>query len=185
MSNYSGLNILKSKAKDLAKKQGIKLTEALEAVAIDAAFSNYHELSSVAKRFPLEPRLMKAAFGETHFENVIFSSDVYVQFEMAVDELLSDAVASTNANGCAVYDLEPTEVQYDEEKGLLNMTVAFSYEGEQMPDHFFSGTSFFLTANVPLIYRDNNWLIAEEGIEIISSDSNADPDSDWYDLTDS
>ncbi|WP_162497788.1 hypothetical protein [Klebsiella pneumoniae] len=61
MSNYSGLNILKSKAKDLAKKQGIKLTEALEAIAIDAAFSNYHELSSVAKRFPLEPRLMKAA----------------------------------------------------------------------------------------------------------------------------
>ncbi|WIK21839.1 hypothetical protein OI906_25785 (plasmid) [Klebsiella pneumoniae] len=54
-----------------------------------------------------------------------------------------------------------------------------------MPDHFFSGTSFFLTANVPLIYRDYNWLIAEEGIEIISSDSNADPDSDWYDLTDS
>ncbi|QAW64818.1 hypothetical protein C2L61_28955 (plasmid) [Klebsiella pneumoniae] len=51
------------------------------------------------------------------------------------------------------------------------MTVSFSYEGDQMPDHFFSGTSFFLTANVPLIYRDNNWLIAEEGIEIISSDS--------------
>lgn len=104
---------------------------------------------------------------------------------MAVDELLCDAVVSTNANGFAVYDLEPTEVQYDEEKGLLNMTVSFSYEGDQMPDHFFSGTSFFLTANVPLIYRDNNWLIAEEGIEIISSDSNADPDSDWYDLTDS
>lgn len=72
MSNYSGLNILKSKAKELAKKKGIKLTEALEAIAIDADFSNYHELSSVAKRFPLEPRLMKAAFGETHFDNVIF-----------------------------------------------------------------------------------------------------------------
>ncbi|WP_259652876.1 hypothetical protein [Klebsiella pneumoniae] len=38
MSNYSGLNILKSNAKELAKKQGIKLTEALEAIAIDAAF---------------------------------------------------------------------------------------------------------------------------------------------------
>lgn len=185
MSNYSGLNILKSKAKELAKKQGIKLTEALEAIAIDADFSNYHELSSVAKRFPLEPRLMKAAFGETHFENVIFSSDVYVQFEMAVDELLSDAVASTNANDFAIYDLEVTEVQYDEEKGLLKMTVSFSYEGVQMPDHFLSGTSFFLTANVSLVYRDNNWLIAEEGIEIISSDSNASSDSDWYDLTDS
>ncbi|WMJ67193.1 hypothetical protein RBI80_29165 (plasmid) [Klebsiella variicola] len=45
MSNYSGLNILKSNAKELAKKQGIKLTEALEAIAIDAAFRttmNFH-----------------------------------------------------------------------------------------------------------------------------------------------
>lgn len=55
---------------------------------------------------------------------------------MAVDELLSDAVASTNANDFAIYDLEVTEVQYDEEKGLLKMTVSFSYEGVQMPDHF-------------------------------------------------
>ena len=36
-----------------------------------------------------------------------------------------------------------------------------------------------------VLNRDNNWLIAEEGIKIISSDSNASSDSDWYDLTDS
>lgn len=58
MSDYSYLSILKTCAKKLARIQKIKLSKALEIVARDAKFTSYHELSEVAKRAPLEQRLV-------------------------------------------------------------------------------------------------------------------------------
>lgn len=76
MSDYSYLSILKTCAKKLARIQKIKLSKALEIVARDAKFTSYHELSEVAKRAPLEQRLVFAAIGEDTQEDVIYRDEI-------------------------------------------------------------------------------------------------------------
>ncbi len=56
MSAYSCCNILKSQAKDLSRKLGIKHAAALELIAKSAKFSNFHELMKTAEVKPLAGR---------------------------------------------------------------------------------------------------------------------------------
>lgn len=180
MSDYSCLSILKTKAKKLVRIQKIKLSEALEIVARDAKFSSYHELSEVAKRDPLEQRLVVAAMGESSLEEVICRDEIVYAIEREVEEMLSGDMAETNAYGFSIENLEATKVNYDPKKGVMSVQAAFEYEGEQDPDRPFSGSSFEIVSKMEFLLRDNEWSLIEDSLELTSVNSNV--DNDWYDL---
>ncbi len=72
MSHYSCLKIISTKAKKMARASSVLThSQALEIIAKQSSFSNYHELTRVAKYAPLEPRLLMAAFGDSDFADVI------------------------------------------------------------------------------------------------------------------
>lgn len=179
MSDYSCLSILKSKAKELSRVKGIKRTDALEIVAKEAQFSSYHELSEVAKRDPMESRLVFAALGETSLEEAIFNETVFSALEREVEEQLSGDIAETNADGFTMEDLEATKVSYNQDKGILSVTVTFEYQGDQYPDRAYSGTSFGVEAEMELLFRNYEWSLVDDSLTFLSVES--DVDRDWYD----
>ena len=169
MSDYSYLSILKTCAKKLARIQKIKLSKALEIVARDAKFTSYHELSEVAKRAPLEQRLVFAAIGEDTQEDVIYRDEIFYAIDREVEDMLSGDIAETNA----------TSINYDPKRGILVVQVIFDYQGEQDSERPFSGSSFEIVAKMELLLRDNVWSLVENSLELTSVNSNV--DNDWYD----
>ncbi|AHM76599.2 hypothetical protein LC20_06027 (plasmid) [Yersinia hibernica] len=127
---------------------------------------------------------MMAAFGDSDFEDVIYNLyDSYTDgpfpsLEMAVEEELSGNIATTNADGFTIEDLTITDAFYDEIKGILDLKVAFLYQGDQLPDHVYSGTEFEVEAKVRLSWRDEKWNFINEDFEITHLES--DTDRDWY-----
>ncbi|WP_223145426.1 hypothetical protein, partial [Serratia marcescens] len=161
MSQYSCIEIIRTKAKKMVRSNAAPThTQALELIAQNSNFSNYHELAQVAKSTPLEPRLLMAAFGDSDFEDVIYNlydsytDGPYPSLEIAVEEKLSGFIATTNADGFTIEDLEITDAFYDDTKGILHLEVAFLYQGDQLPDHVYSGTEFEVEAKVQLSWRD-------------------------------
>ena len=190
MSRYSCLKIISTKAKKMARASSVLThSQALEIIAKQSNFSNYHELTRVAKYAPLEPRLLMAAFGDSDFADVIhnyydtYTDGPYAAFEMAVEHELSGEIASTNADGFTVEDLTVTETHYDENKGILNLKVSFLYQGEQLPDHAYSGSEFEVDANISLLWRDEKWIIIDEDFEIINVVSDTEQ-AEYYDAED-
>ncbi|EEJ6337878.1 hypothetical protein JI672_003589 [Salmonella enterica] len=166
MSQYSCLKIISTKAKKMARASSVLThSQALEIIVRQSKFSNYHELTRVAKYAPLEPRLLMAAF------------------EMAVDHELSGESASTNAGGFTVEDLIVTETHYDEDKGILNLKVSFLYQGDQLPDHVYSGSEFEVDANIGLLWRDEKWSFIDEDFEITNVVSDTEQ-AEYYDAED-
>ncbi|SUD99038.1 Uncharacterised protein [Providencia rettgeri] len=186
MSQYSCIEIIRTKAKKMARcNTALSHTQALEFIAQNSKFSNYHELVQVAKNTPLEPRLLIAAFGDSNFEDVIYNlygsytDGPYPSLEMAVEEKLSGEIATTNADGFTIEDLVITDTFYDEIKGILDLQVAFLYQGDQLPDHVYSGVEFEVEAKVRLSWRDEKWNFIDEDFEITHLVS--DIDRDWFD----
>ena len=179
MSDYSYLSILKTCAKKLARIQKIKLSKALEIVARDAKFTSYHELSEVAKRAPLEQRLVFAAIGEDTQEDVIYRDEIFYAIDREVEDMLSGDIAETNAYGFSIENLEATSINYDPKRGILVVQVIFDYQGEQDSERPFSGSSFEIVAKMELLLHDNVWSLVENSLELTSVNSNV--DNDWYD----
>ncbi|MFD3247740.1 hypothetical protein [Rahnella aquatilis] len=180
MSDYSYLSILKTRAKKLVRIQQIKLSEALEIVARDAKFTSYHELTEVAKRDPLEQRLVLAAMGEDTPEEVIYRDEVFYAIDREVEDILSSDLAETNAYGFSIENLEATKLNYDTKRGILTVQAIFDYQGEQDPERPFSGSSFEIVAKMELLLRDNEWSLVEGSLELTSVTSNV--NDDGYDL---
>lgn len=180
MSDYSCLSILKTRAKKLVRIQKIKLSQALEIVARDAKFTSYHELTEVAKRDPLEQRLVLAAMGEDTPEEVIYRDEVLYAIDREVEDMLSSDIAETNAYGFSIENLEATKLNYDSKRGILALQALFDYQGEQDPERPFSGSSFEIVAKIELLLRDNEWNFVEDSLELISVTSNV--NDDWNDL---
>lgn len=176
MSNYSYVNILKRRAKSLSRDRLICLAAAQEHVSQASGFANFHELKVIAKRKPDDPRLIKSALGVLVLSDAFYDDDVYSAFENEIDELLSDAVCETNATGFTVNGLSITESIYDIEIGVLTLCVSFAYEGEQDQDRMYYGSAFYLDAKIRLVHRDDEWRIAEEGVEILAGESDKDRD---------
>lgn len=185
MSQYSCIEIIRTKAKKMVRSNTAPThTQALELIAQNSNFSNYHELAQVAKNTPLEPRLLMAAFGDSDFEDVIYNlygsytDGPYPSLEIAVEEELSGFIATTNADGFTIEDLEITDAFYDDTKGILHLEVAFLYQGDQLPDHVYSGTEFEVEAKVRLSWRDEKWNFINKDFEVINVVS--DTERDWY-----
>ncbi|EAB1025243.1 hypothetical protein EK686_004629 [Escherichia coli] len=58
------------------------------------------------------------------------------------------------------------------------MEVAFLYQGDQLPDHVYSGTEFEVEAKVRLSWRSEKWNFINEDFEVISVVS--DTERDWF-----
>lgn len=181
MSDYSCLSILKTKAKKLVRIQKIKLNEAQEIVAKEAQFASYHELREVAKRDPFEKRLVRAAMGESSLEEVICRDEVIYAIDREVEEQLSGEIAETNAYGFEVANIEATTINYDQKRGVLAVQAAFDYEGQPDTEHFYSGSSFSITAEMQLLLRENEWSLVEDSLVLTSVVSDVD-EEEWYDL---
>ena len=108
------------------------------------------------------------------------TDDPYPSLEIAVavEEELSDLIATTNADGFTIEDLEITDAFYDDTKGILHLEVAFLYQGDQLPDHVYSGTEFEVEAKVRLSWRSEKWNFINEDFEVISVVS--DTERDWF-----
>jgi hypothetical protein len=63
---------------------------------------------------------------------------------------------------------------YDIEVGVLPLCASFAYEGEQ--DRIYHGSAFYIDAQVRLVRRDGEWLIAEKGLGILAGESDKDRD---------
>jgi hypothetical protein len=176
MSNYSYVSILKRRAKALSRDESMSLAAAQEHVSQAAGFAHFHELSVIAKRNQDDPRLMKAALGVAILSDAIYEDDVYSAFENEIDDLLSDAVGETNATGFTVKGLSITGSTYDIEVGVLTLLASFMYEGEQDQDRMYHGRAFYLDAQIRLVRRDDEWRIAEDGVEILAGESDKDRD---------
>ncbi|HCI5975476.1 TPA: hypothetical protein NPN89_003749 [Klebsiella quasipneumoniae subsp. similipneumoniae] len=174
MSKYSCINIVKSKAKELARAKGIKHSDALELLAKEAKFSGYHELAKVAQHSPMESRLMAAALGCTDLKEVIYLDEPYSSFLEAVDDDMSGAIASTNAVDFTVEDLHVNEAQYDDNTGVLDVDLSFVYEGELLPDRAYTEREFSINAVVQLIIRDGQWSLVEDSFAIPDEDYGTD-----------
>ncbi|ECD9411048.1 hypothetical protein FNI65_19870 [Salmonella enterica subsp. salamae] len=132
---------------------------------------------------------MMAAFGDSDFADVIhnyydaYTDGPYAAFEMAVENELSGEIASTNADGFTVEDLTVTETHYDENKGILNLKVSFLYQGDQLPDHAYSGSEFEVDANISLLWRDEKWSFIDEDFEITNAVSDTEQ-AEYYNAED-
>ena len=86
MSDFSPLSIIKSQAKQHAREHDMKLSAAQEALARQAGFEEYHELVVVARRNPMDPRLMLAAFGVRDFKDAIDEDDVFSELDQELED---------------------------------------------------------------------------------------------------
>ncbi|MEE4104536.1 hypothetical protein V2I78_10635 [Pseudomonas viridiflava] len=176
MSDFSPLNIFKSQAKEVARDQGLKLSVVQETLARKAGFADYHELSVVAQRSPQDPRLMVAVFGVKDFIDAIHEDDVYANLDQELEDQLSGAIAETNASGFTVDALTVDTTEYAASTGMLTLGVSLTYQGQQDQERVYHGAAFFLTASVELLRREGEWLLADDGVSIISGESDADRD---------
>lgn len=172
MPNYAPLDLIKRQAKALKKTSGQTLAFCQEQIAVDFGFSDFHEVTTVAKRDPDDVRLIRAAFGVEELSEVIYLPPVYSALESEFDDVMSGPMAETNAYDFIVEDLEVTASVYDHATGVLTLDLSCQYIGAQDPDRPYSGTSFFLDAIIRLARRDNQWTPIEEDpwLEIISSE---------------
>lgn len=174
MSDFSPLSIFKSQAKQLARDQGLKLSAVQESLARNAGFADYHELSLVAERYPLDPRLMTAVFGVKDFGDAIYDNDVYAELEQKIDNQLASAAADTNAEGYAIDGLAVDTADYNLSTGMLSLALSFTYKGQHDHERAALGAAFFVTAMVKLLRRTGRWLLPAEGGIVIDYESDED-----------
>lgn len=182
MSSYSFVELIKLSAKKYAKMQSITLSAAQNQIALNAGFVSYHDLVTVSKRNPVDRRLMIAALGVSSLADAIYENDVFSSFESELEDRMSGETAVTNAYDYTVEDLVVESSSYDESSGILSLNISFSYSGDQDPDRVWHGSIFYLDVTVSLIRRDCKWLLAEEGLIILSGES--DQDRDYSDQQD-
>ena len=168
---------VKSTTKAYARQHQVPLHQAQEQIAQDSGFANFHELTAVAAKRPNDGRLMEAALGVTRLEDAVFENSIMSDLDSLVEDMMSGAIAETNAYNFGVEDVEVTSSQYDPTNGILTLGLNFSYTGEQDPDRVYHGNAFYLTAMLNLFRKDGEWQLAEdEPLTILSDESDQDRD---------
>lgn len=178
MSSYCPLNFIKRQAKDLQKAQGIKLSAAQEALAIQFNFNSYHELQIVARQRPVtDSRVLSAAFGIADLQDLIWEDNLHVELDQLLEDAMNSETAATNASLFSFEDLVIDSASYDDEIGCLTLTGSLTYSGEQDDDRMFYGRAFYLDVRLSLLRRGNKWIFDEQNaLEIESCESDLDRD---------
>lgn len=176
MSKYSYINLIKSQAKKLAQERGLQLSYTQERLAKSLKFKDFHELTTVALRYPDDARLIIAALGVSDPADVIYASPIYERFCGEIDDLLSTETADTNAFDYTCEDVEVTSSLYDKAKGLLVQEVSFTYSGVQDQDRPYAGCEFYLDVEVTLARRSGEWLFEDDWVVITKIETDQDRD---------
>ncbi|WP_138438245.1 P-loop NTPase family protein [Marinobacter alexandrii] len=184
MPKFSPISIIKRSTKTLARNQTIPLNKALESVATSSGFSDFHEMTAVAKKSSQESRLTKAAFGLSDLGSAVFEDEIDFALDSLLEEELSGAIAETNAYNFSLQSIDVGSTHYDEHVGILTLNAELEYCGDQDPDRPYHGTSFFIKAEIRLKWTSDGWeLLEDEPLTIESCTTDADKDReaemDW------
>lgn len=164
---FSCYNVFLSQAKRRSKAQAIKLAEAQELLSREYGFLHFHELTAVAKRNPMERRLMVAALGVADLADTIYQNDVQRKLADEVAHQLTAATAETNAEDFSIENESVDSAVYDDQTGKAILELSFSWSGTHIPDRMWTGREFHLQARLSLLCRDRQWSVANEGLEIL------------------
>jgi hypothetical protein len=159
MSGFSCFSILKSQAKQIAKGQGLKHSEALEQVALSANFSSFHDMQKCAVANPREPRLVKAALGVTDLKDALHHDGVSMALELEINQRLSEATQFAQGHQPQVLQWMADTAHYDDKTGVLSLGLAIAH-GRKSVSGSYSGPKYFLRGQARLMRRDNAWMIA-------------------------
>jgi hypothetical protein len=177
MNQYSYFNLIKREAKAYGKSHNISLAVAQEHIAREAGFAHYHEMLVVSKSKPDDPRLMLRAVGLTNFNEILFEDPLWGDLDFLVEDVMSGAIADTNATGFTVENLKVYSAEYDESTGIATIDVYFEYQGEQDPDRVWHGAAFYIHGQVRLNFRDG-WSFVEDEDALVMTDVKTDQDLD-------
>lgn len=162
MTNLQPISIIKRYAKDLSAQKGIPHNAALKTLAIENGFANYHEMQVVASKYPLEQRLLRAAFGIDTLSDAIHQDEVLWEIDEVLDDAMSGTVAETNASMFTVDGMDAEVEEYDHSTGTLILDASITYSGDQDQDRPYHGTTFFIGALVKLIWRNGRWFLSDD-----------------------
>jgi hypothetical protein len=171
MNKYSYLNLIKRNAKAYRSQHGIQLAVAQETLSREAGFANFHELTTVATRHPQDPRLMLAAIGTNELIEIIFETNVYDALSEEVEDLLGGAIAETNATDFTIENLDVDEASYDDATGAVSIRISFEYQGEQLPDRVYHGTTLHVRAMVSVRRVGSEWQLADGDSVVITEEA--------------
>lgn len=177
MPKYDFLSLIKNKAKTAARDKSIKLSIAQEQLAKSGGFQNFYELRKVASNNSTDIRLMRLALEVDDLYEVIDKDSILYELALTIDDLMSDTIAGTNAGGFQITGLDVNESSYNEDSGTATIEAKITYAGEPDPDRVFSGSSFVLTAVVPIMLRSGIWTLIDDDLKIIEPIS--DQERDW------
>jgi len=177
MSKYDYLYHIKCKAKAVARSTSTSLAVVQNQLAISGGFQHFHELRNVAKATPKDIRLMRIALGTDDLFEVIYEDPTYGELGLLLDEVMSDSIAETNADGFGLEELEVTSARYDESKGIATLETEITYAGDQDPNKPFLGSSFYINAFISLTRRNSSWSLAIDALDVVSSVT--DQELDW------
>ncbi|GGO77629.1 hypothetical protein GCM10011348_07620 [Marinobacterium nitratireducens] len=181
---YSFLSLIKREAKAYAKANGLTVTSAQEHIAKCNGFSGFHEMITVSKRNPDDPRLLKAALGVEALDIKVwlhpFRHEV-VDFLMAS---LESVFEKTNAH--LFFDDFEEEVflsGYDPKTGIASFLMQTQFHGTHIYGQPFRGDGVGVIFNTYVAWRDGQWKLRDtDGVVIRAICVNWDPDSeDNYD----
>lgn len=177
MSKQTYLDLFKRRAKTLARDHGLMLSTAQEQLAAKSGFANLHELTTVAKRNPNDERLTYAAFGTQDLADLICEEDAYRELQSEVEDVLSGAIAETNAYAFGIDGLDVTSSTYDDESGQVWLDLTFQYAGEQDPDKAYHGATFYIMARACMHCAQGVWRLSDnDGLEILECKNDRDLD---------
>lgn len=176
MSKYSYLNIIKMHSKAYAKAEGLPLAKVHEMAAKSVGFADYHELSKVTAANPEDVRLLRLALDLNDLSQAIERDAVREELDSELEDSLSGYIADTNASAFNIGDIDVLSATWDSSKGFLGLLVDLDYGGDQDPERPWCGSVFYIKAELILVYRSGQWSLHDEGLKILSCESDRDRD---------
>jgi hypothetical protein len=161
MPNHTYLDLFKRRAKLFSQTENLKLSVAQEQLARECGFTDFHELQTVSKRSPGDPRLAKAGLGVAEPGDILYEPKVYSAVEEEIEEALSSEIAETNASNFTLEDLEVLESDYCQRSGVGTVRFSGNYIGEQDPDRVYHDHSFPIHAKVRARKSKDQWVISD------------------------
>lgn len=159
------VNVLTFQASILAKSLTIPESASLDLAAAIHGFDNWEVIDYQT------------------LDDLISSDPVFYQIDNAVEDLMSDAIASTNASGFMIDDYEILDSYSNDDMTQYVVTLNVTYSGEQHPDKPWSGDQFHPCVDAYFERENGCWvfesLVTNTNIEnYTSEDSDID---DWAD----
>ena len=177
VKTQSILKFFKQRARKLAKTANVQLSKALDLLAQQNGLQHWYHARQVAKKNPLDSRLVRAAFGLPDLSEAIFEPPAYDDLSDLLNDEMSGETADTNATGFGIDDMSVNDVSFDDKSRIFTVKGDITYAGDQDTDRPYSGTSFDLEAIVRLYWNGSQWELAQtDPLEVVSSVSDQDRD---------